>query len=84
MQALWTEMLQAQGLTIGEYRRISLGDLQTGHERANSTASELQDFGGIQIASFRSMSKGNITDFHYSESLRRREGGVSTSSSTCS
>ena len=52
-------------LTIGEYRRKSLGDLQKAMRDLFSDPSfSLQDFGGIQASSFR-FSKGNVTDFHY-------------------
>ena len=52
-------------LTIGEYRRQSLGDLQKAMGGLFSDPSLLlQDFGGIQAGSFR-FSKGNVTDFHY-------------------
>ena len=50
-------------LTIGEYRRESLGDLQQAIRRLFPDLS-LQDFGGIQVGSFR-FSKGNVADFHY-------------------
>ena len=50
-------------LTIGEYRRESLGDLQTAMRGLFSSPSlSLQDFGGIQAGSFR-FSKGDVTDF---------------------
>ena len=52
-------------LTIGEYRRKSLGDLQRALCGLFSDPSlSLQDFGGIQTSSFR-FSKGDVTDFHY-------------------
>ena len=52
-------------LTIGEYRRSSLDDLQKAMRRLFSDPSlSLQDFGGIQAGSFR-FSKGAVTDFHY-------------------
>ena len=52
-------------LTIGEYRRKSLGDLQKAMRGLFSNPSlSLQDFGGIHAGSFR-FSKGNVTDFHY-------------------
>ena len=52
-------------LTIGEYRRNSLGDLQKVMQDLFSDPSfSLQDFGGIQAGSFR-FSKGNVPDFHY-------------------
>ncbi|MYC80472.1 MAG: AAA family ATPase [Acidobacteria bacterium] len=52
-------------LTIGEYRRKSLGDLQKAMGALFSEPSlSLQDFGGIQAGSFR-ISKGNVSDFHY-------------------
>ena len=52
-------------LTIGEYRKESLGDLQnalSGLFRNPGLA--LQDFGGIDTGSFR-FSKGGASDFHY-------------------
>ena len=54
-----------EDLTIGEYRRESLGDLQKA-VRGLFTEPELslQDFGGIQAGSFR-FSKGGVSDFHY-------------------
>ena len=52
-------------LTIGDYRRKSLGDLQ---DAMRSLFSEeglsLQDFGGLHAGTFR-FSKGSVTDFHY-------------------
>ena len=52
-------------LTIGEYRRKYLGDLQKATRGLFSEPSfSLQDFGGIQAGSFR-FSKGDVTDFHY-------------------
>ena len=52
-------------LTIGEYRRKSLGDLQRAMCSLFSDPSlSLQDFGGMQASSFR-FSKGDVTDFHY-------------------
>ena len=52
-------------LTIGEYRRESLGDLQQAMRGLFSDSDLLlQDFGGIQTGSFR-FSKGNVADFHY-------------------
>ena len=52
-------------LTIGEYRRSSLGDLQKAMRGLFSDPSlSLQDFGGTQAGSFR-FSKGDVTDFHY-------------------
>ena len=52
-------------LTIGEYRRQSLGDLQKAmRELFPSPSLSLQDFGGIQAGSFR-FSKGHVADFHY-------------------
>ena len=52
-------------LTIGEYRRESLGDLQRAMCGLFSEASlSLQDFGGIRAGSFR-FSKGDVNDFHY-------------------
>ena len=54
-----------EDLTIGEYRRTSLGDLQKAM-RGLFTHPELalQDFGGIQAGSFR-FTKGGVSDFHY-------------------
>ena len=52
-------------VTIGEYRKESLGDLQRAMRGLFSDPDLLlQDFGGIQGGSFR-FSKGNVTDFHY-------------------
>ena len=52
-------------LTIGEYRRESLGDLQRAISGLFSEPTlSLQDFGGIQAGSFR-FTKGDVTDFHY-------------------
>ena len=52
-------------LTIGEYRRESLGDLQQAMRGLFSNPDLLlQDFGGIHAGSFR-FSKGNVADFHY-------------------
>ena len=52
-------------VTIGEYRRESLGDLQKAMRRLFSDSDLLlQDFGGMQGSSFR-FSKGNVADFHY-------------------
>ena len=54
-----------EGLTIGEYRKQSLGDLQEAMCGLFSEPSlSLQDFGGIQAGSFR-FAKGDVTDFHY-------------------
>ena len=52
-------------VTIGEYRRRSLGNLQKAM-RGLFTDPELvlQDFGGIRAGSFR-FSKGGVSDFHY-------------------
>ena len=55
----------SEGLTIGEYRRQSLGDLQKAmRDLFPSPSLSLQDFGGIQAGSFR-FSKGHVVDFHY-------------------
>ena len=52
-------------VTIGEYRKESLGDLQRAMRGLFSDPDLLlQDFGGIQGGSFR-FSKGNVADFHY-------------------
>ena len=52
-------------VTIGQYRRESLGDLQKAMRGLFSDPDLLlQDFGGIQGGSFR-FSKGNVADFHY-------------------
>ena len=52
-------------LTIGEYRRESIGDLQQAMRGLFSNPDLLlQDFGGIHAGSFR-FSKGNVADFHY-------------------
>ena len=52
-------------ITIGQYRRESLGDLQKAMRGLfRDPDLLLQDFGGIQGGSFR-FSKGNVADFHY-------------------
>ena len=52
-------------VTIGQYRRESLGDLQRAMRGLFSAPDlSLQDFGGIQAGSFR-FSKGIVADFHY-------------------
>ena len=52
-------------VTIGAYRRESLGDLQNAMRGLfPDQGLLLQDFGGIQAASFR-FSKGTVSDFHY-------------------
>ena len=52
-------------VTIGKYRRDSLGDLQKALRSLFSDPGfSLQDFGGIQAGSFR-FSKGDVADFHY-------------------
>ena len=52
-------------VTIGAYRRESLGDLQNAMRGLFSAPGLLlQDFGGIQAGSFR-FSKGTVSDFHY-------------------
>ena len=52
-------------LTIGEYRRKSLGDLQKAMRGLfTDPGLSLQDFGGIRAGSFR-FSKGDVSDFHY-------------------
>ncbi len=52
-------------VTIGDYRRESLGDLQKAMRGLFSNPDLLlQDFGGIQGGSFR-FTKGNAVDFHY-------------------
>ena len=52
-------------VTIGAYRRESLGDLQKAMSGLFLDPDLLlQDFGGIQGGSFR-FSKGNVADFHY-------------------
>ena len=54
-----------EDVTIGQYRRDSLGDLQKAlHSLFSDPGFSLQDFGGIQASSFR-FSKGNVDDFHY-------------------
>ena len=54
-----------EDLTIGEYRRTSLGDLQKAmRDLFTDPELVLQDFGGIQAGSFR-FSKGGVSDFHY-------------------
>ncbi len=55
----------SEKVTIGEYRRKSLGDLQEAMRGLfTDPALVLQDFGGIQARSFR-FSKGGVSDFHY-------------------
>ena len=52
-------------VTIGDYRRRSLGDLQEAMRGLfTDPALVLQDFGGTQAGSFR-FSKGGVSDFHY-------------------
>ena len=52
-------------LTIGEYRRRSVRDLQKEIRNLFSDPSlSLQDFGGIKAGTFR-FAKGNVADFHY-------------------
>lgn len=52
-------------VTIGDYRRESLGELQKAMRGLFSNPDLLlQDFGGIQGGSFR-FAKGNTADFHY-------------------
>ena len=59
------DLVALEELTIGEYRRKSLGDLQKAMRGLFSDPSlAVQDFGGIQAGSFR-FSKGNVADFHY-------------------
>ena len=54
-----------EDITIGKYRRESLGDLQEAMRGLFSDPGlTLQDFGGIRAGSFR-FSKGNVADFHY-------------------
>ena len=54
-----------EDLTIGEYRRKSLGDLQKAMRGLfTDPGLSLQDFGGIRAGSFR-FSKGGVSDFHY-------------------
>lgn len=54
-----------ENTTIGEYRRKSLGDLQSVMQSLFADPNlSLQDFGGIHGGSFR-FSKGVATDFHY-------------------
>ncbi len=54
-----------ENLTIGEYRRTSLGDLQNAMRGLFSAPGlSLQDFGGIRAGTFR-FSKGGVPDFHY-------------------
>ena len=54
-----------EDLTIGKYRKESLGDLQQDMRGLFSNPDLLlQDFGGIHAGSFR-FSKGNVADFHY-------------------
>lgn len=63
MQDLYRDA--SEEITIGKYRRTSLGDLQEAMRGlfTNPTL-VLQDFGGIQAGSFR-FSKGGVSDFHY-------------------
>ena len=52
-------------LTIGEYRRSSLGELQKAMRGLfTDPGLVLQDSGGIQAGSFR-FSKGGVSDFHH-------------------
>ena len=52
-------------LTIGEYRKQSLGDLKKAMSGLFTDPTlSLQDFGGIQAGSFR-FAKGGVSDFHY-------------------
>lgn len=54
-----------EDLTIGEYRKRSLGDLQNAmSDLFADPALALQDFGGIQAGSFR-FAKGGVPNFHY-------------------
>ena len=54
-----------EDVTIGKYRRESLGDLQKAMRGLFSDPDLLlQDFGGIQGGSFR-FSKANVADFNY-------------------
>ena len=56
-------------LTIGEYRRGALGDLQKAMRGLfTDPGLSLQDFGGIRAGSFR-FSKGGVSDFHYKNFL---------------
>ena len=55
----------SEDVTIGQYRKESLGDLQKAmRELFPDPDLLLQDFGGLQGGSFR-FSKGNVADFHY-------------------
>ena len=55
----------SEDLTIGDYRRKSIGDLQKAMRGLFSDPQLLlQDFGGIHASSFR-FSKGSVPDFHY-------------------
>ena len=63
MQDLYRDA--SEEVTIGEYRRTSLGDLQEAMRGLfTDPGLVLQDFGGIQAGSFR-FSKGGVSDFHY-------------------
>lgn len=63
MQDLYRDA--SEEVTIGEYRRTSLGDLQEAMcGLFTDPELVLQDFGGIQTGSFR-FSKGGVSDFHY-------------------
>ncbi len=63
MQDLYRDELEE--VTIGEYRRTSLGDLQEAMRGLfRDPKLVLQDFGGIFAGSFR-FSKGGVSDFHY-------------------
>ena len=54
-----------EDLTIGEYRRKALGDLQKAMRGLfTDPGLSLQDFGGIRAGSFR-FSKGGVSDFHH-------------------
>ena len=77
------DLVAPEKLTIGEYRRKSLGDLQKAMRGLFSDPSlSVQDFGGIQAGSFR-FSKGTLptSTTRISPAERKRR---STSSSTCS
>ena len=63
MQDLYRDA--SEEVTIGEYRRTSLGNLQEAMRALfTDPGLVLQDFGGIQAGSFR-FSKGDVSDFHY-------------------
>ena len=56
----------AEHVTIGQYRKEFLNDLQTAmHDLFTDPSLSLQDFGGVQDAGAFRFSKGTAVDFHY-------------------